>query len=236
LHHVLRPGACPRPLTGSLAQSEDIAQETFLAAWRQLGLLRQPELFRSWICGIARNHCRRALKARRTHSPARRAPGALETELPSTEPSPFDRLVSRDEERSLWCALNKLQVDCRLTIVPFYREEQSIEKLAQALEVSNDAIKQRLSRGRRMLQEQMAASESILSRTKPGKVLTSAIMLALSFAAAGEATAAQPDLRLARPMTWKPILLAATAAVTLSAIGGAVAYMITRPEGRYGRC
>jgi DNA-directed RNA polymerase specialized sigma24 family protein len=28
--------------TGSLASSEDLAQETFLAAWRQLGSLREP--------------------------------------------------------------------------------------------------------------------------------------------------------------------------------------------------
>ncbi|MBL8273539.1 MAG: hypothetical protein JNJ74_07005, partial [Xanthomonadales bacterium] len=41
--------------TGSLSQSEDLAQETFLSAWRQLRGLREPERLAGWLCGIARN-------------------------------------------------------------------------------------------------------------------------------------------------------------------------------------
>src|SRR4249919_1648484 len=41
--------------TGSLSQSEDLAQETFVAAWKQLADLREPEKLRSWLCGIVRN-------------------------------------------------------------------------------------------------------------------------------------------------------------------------------------
>ena len=32
--------------TGQLSQSEDVAQETFVEAWRQLGTLREPEKLR----------------------------------------------------------------------------------------------------------------------------------------------------------------------------------------------
>jgi DNA-directed RNA polymerase specialized sigma24 family protein len=41
--------------TGSLSRSEDLAQETFVTAWRQLRDLREPEKLRSWLCRIARN-------------------------------------------------------------------------------------------------------------------------------------------------------------------------------------
>ena len=41
--------------TGSLNQSEDLAQETFVAAWKQLAGLREPEKLRSWLCQILRN-------------------------------------------------------------------------------------------------------------------------------------------------------------------------------------
>ena len=40
--------------TGSLSLSEDLAQDTFLAAWKQLSELREPARLRSWLCGIAR--------------------------------------------------------------------------------------------------------------------------------------------------------------------------------------
>src|SRR5881392_2679652 len=41
--------------TGSLSQSEDLAQETFVAAWKQLADLREPQKLRSWLFRISRN-------------------------------------------------------------------------------------------------------------------------------------------------------------------------------------
>jgi polyvinyl alcohol dehydrogenase (cytochrome) len=41
--------------TGCLSRSEDLAQETFLTAWKQLGQLQEPAKLRAWLCGIARN-------------------------------------------------------------------------------------------------------------------------------------------------------------------------------------
>src|SRR3954453_22011913 len=48
--------------TGNLTLSEDLAQETFVAAWKQLPHLREPQKLRPWLCGIARNLTFDALK------------------------------------------------------------------------------------------------------------------------------------------------------------------------------
>src|SRR5207237_115562 len=48
--------------TGSFSQSEDLAQETFVAAWKQLAHLREPEKLRSWLCRISRNLTSDALR------------------------------------------------------------------------------------------------------------------------------------------------------------------------------
>src|ERR1039458_402426 len=40
--------------TGSLSQSEDLAQESFIAAWKNRADLREPEKLRSWLCRISR--------------------------------------------------------------------------------------------------------------------------------------------------------------------------------------
>ena len=50
--------------TGSLSQSEDLAQETFVTAWKQLADLREPEKLRSWLCRISRNITYDALRER----------------------------------------------------------------------------------------------------------------------------------------------------------------------------
>src|SRR5258706_15459726 len=70
--------------TGSLSQSEDLAQETFVAAWKQLSALREPEKLRPWLCGIARNLIYGALR-RQGREPAH---GAGPLELADDAPSP----------------------------------------------------------------------------------------------------------------------------------------------------
>ncbi len=40
--------------TGNVSQSEDLAQETFVSAWKQLADLREPARLRPWLCSITR--------------------------------------------------------------------------------------------------------------------------------------------------------------------------------------
>ena len=47
---------------GNLARSEDLAQETFIAAWQNLGELREPSSLRAWLCGIVRNLAANAVR------------------------------------------------------------------------------------------------------------------------------------------------------------------------------
>ena len=45
---------------GERTRSEDIAQETFITAWKRLGDLRNVRKFRPWLCSIARSMARLA--------------------------------------------------------------------------------------------------------------------------------------------------------------------------------
>src|SRR5258705_11076108 len=76
--------------TGSLGQSEDLAQETFITAWRHLGHLRERHKLRSWLCGIARNRINNFLR-REGREPVREAAPLEEvSESHSPEPLPPD--------------------------------------------------------------------------------------------------------------------------------------------------
>src|SRR5438045_7872746 len=88
--------------TGSLNQSEDLAQETFVAAWKQLAELREPEKLRSWLCRISRNLTYDTLR-RQGREPVHKA-GPLEDaqETCAPEPLPSDHTISREEEAILW--------------------------------------------------------------------------------------------------------------------------------------
>ncbi len=166
--------------TGSLSLSEDLAQETFLTAWKQLAELREPHKLRAWLCGIARNLINYSLR-RQGREPSHAAE-PLETvaEPPALEPLPPDQAIGREEEAILWRSLERIPEIYREPLVLFYRKHQSIEAVAQGLELSEDAVKQRLSRGRKLLHEQVLAFvEGALERTNPDRAFTAGVLAAL---------------------------------------------------------
>ena len=166
--------------TGSLGQSEDLAQETFITAWKHLRHLRERHKLRAWLCGIARNRINNNLR-REGREPLRDAE-TLDSaqDSPAPEPLPHDQTISNEEQAILWRSLERIPEIYREPLVLFYREHQSVEKVAAALELTEDAVKQRLSRGRKLLHEQVLAFvEGALARTNPGKVFTITVLASL---------------------------------------------------------
>ena len=166
--------------TGSISQSEDLAQETFVTAWKQLGHLREPGKLRSWICGIARNLIHNSLRSQ-GREPSHGAE-SLDTisDSQSPEPLPVEHTINREEEAILWRSLEQIPENYREPLVLFYREHQSIERVAENLELTQDAVKQRLSRGRKLLHEHVIAFvERSLEHTAPGQAFTVGVLAAL---------------------------------------------------------
>ncbi|EDY21337.1 RNA polymerase, sigma-24 subunit, ECF subfamily [Chthoniobacter flavus Ellin428] len=164
--------------TGSLSRSEDLAQEVFFVAWKELRQLREPEKLRPWLCGIAR---RLSANTRRREG---REPACAAEELQDEHhvptPGPADQAISREEEAILWRSLERIPETYREPLILFYREEQSVEQVAAALELTEDAAKQRLSRGRKLLQEQVARFvEGALRMSTPGRAFTLGVIAAL---------------------------------------------------------
>ena len=169
--------------TGSLSQSEDSAQETFLAAWTHLAELREPTKLRAWLCGITRNLINQSLReqGREPSNGAERLDGIPEPR--SAEPLPVERAISHEEAEILWRSLERIPETYRLPLVLFYREHQSIGAVAQHLELTEEAVRQRLSRGRKLLQQEVLGFvESALEKTSPGKAFTVAVVAALPIA------------------------------------------------------
>jgi RNA polymerase sigma factor (sigma-70 family) len=175
---------------GNLGLSEDVAQETFITAWKHLRLLREPEKLRAWLCGIVRNRIRKSLE-REGREPVHDAePLESVDDAPAREALPSDQAIGREEEAILWRSLGRIPALYREPLILFYREHQSIEHVAVELELSEDAVKQRLSRGRKLLHEEVEAFvESALRRTAPGPAFSGAVLSSLPFAALPAATA-----------------------------------------------
>lgn len=166
--------------TGSLSRSEDLAQDTFVAAWKKLPELRDTWKLRAWLCGIARNLISNAQR-RASRDPAHIAePFAATNEAVAPDKSPSEQAVSREEEAIMWRALGKIPETYREPLVLYYREHRSVERVARDLELSEDATRQRLSRGRALLHEQVIALvEGTLERSNPGSAFAGVVLSAL---------------------------------------------------------
>src|SRR5438034_1377127 len=84
--------------TGSLSQSEDLAQETLVTAWKQLADLREPKKLRSWLCRISRNLTYDALRGEGREPTHQAEPPEEIQESPAPEPLPSDYTISREDE------------------------------------------------------------------------------------------------------------------------------------------
>lgn len=172
---ALALGAC-----GDLHRSEDLAQEAFVTAWRQLGDLREPGKFKAWICGIVRKVASSSMR-KDQRTPTAQADEECGEETVADTETPAQQLIDSEERAILLRQLQELPSVYREPMVLFYRENESIASVAEALGISEDAVKQRLSRGREMLSERVERSlGTVLRTTAPNAAFTLAVMGALA--------------------------------------------------------
>lgn len=163
--------------TGDRALSEDVAQDTFLAAWRQLDQLREVERLRSWLCGIARNLAR---KTRRRWSREALVEPSSEPVAESRDADPFARVSESESEHLVREALHRVPESYREVLVLYYREQRSVREAAEALGISEAAALQRLSRGRQYLADGVTELvERSLRGSLPRKSLVAGVLAAL---------------------------------------------------------
>ena len=173
---------------GDFARSEDAGQEAFLEAWQKISSLADPAKFAPWICTIVR---RRAIDLIRKQKPS-----VSLTALDSPSQSNTDSsapVIAAEEKAIVWQTVDGLPQTYRETLVLFYRGEQSVREVAQALGENEATIRQRLKRGRDLLRSEISETvERTLKGTVPSPAFVLAVMGAIpgSLKTASAATAA----------------------------------------------
>ncbi len=155
-----------------------MAQESFWQAYRNRSQLRELDRLPGWLCGIARNLAHQSLKGHRP-STISWEEGSHDTTAPNDDPV-LDS-ISKEESQLVWSALEDIPEKYREALVLFYRQGQSVQEMAEALDISLDAAKQRLSRGRDMMRSQLAITvEGVLQRSRPSTVFTAKVMAGIA--------------------------------------------------------
>ncbi len=151
-------------MTGNEADAEDVVQESFLRAWRQLGGFDERASFGSWMYRIAANcalDLMRARKRRAELAPASgdEAPDAA-AELRSYDPGP-DRLALSGEIRGrLEAAMSRLSEVERSAFVLRHFEGMRLEEVGRALDCQPGAAKHSIFRAVRKLRRALEPAVS----------------------------------------------------------------------------
>ncbi len=143
-----------RAMTAADADADDLAQESFVRAWRSLGAFRFDSTFRTWLHGIAinviRTHRGRLSRLRRLFGgPARdRETAADPLDEIAVEDGIEAPLAMRD---TIDRALASLPIELREAVV--LRDVQGLDyrEIAEALGVPLGTVESRIFRGRQRL-------------------------------------------------------------------------------------
>jgi RNA polymerase sigma-70 factor (ECF subfamily) len=140
---------------------EDLAQETFLRAYRNIADfdVEKGASFSSWLITIARNLAinEKAKKKRRREHPISSIKGTQDL----FEESPQGILEKRSLYSKVQNAINRLPEKFHAAVVLSYFEELSIEEIAQIEECPVGTVKSRVFRGKQMLR-QILEKEKVL--------------------------------------------------------------------------
>jgi RNA polymerase sigma factor (sigma-70 family) len=131
-----------RRACGDWAAADDLAQETFLAAWPRIGRLKTGASVRAWLCGIA---YRKHLTSRRSAARSRTRDAAYEAE----RIAPAAGLL--DDRLTLETATADLPPDQRACVALCLAADFSHAEAAEALELPLGTVKSHVTRGRARL-------------------------------------------------------------------------------------
>lgn len=185
--------------------SEDIAQAVFINCWQNLGSLKNAESFLPWVRQTSRHL---ALNYLRDNKVGRRADSdeaeRAFTEFCNQENSAELELNRQQSKIIVQQLIDELPAASREVVLLYYREQQSSAHVANLLGISEQAVRQKLSRARaRLKQDLLSRFGQVILSTVPTVSFSSVVLasVATSPKAAAAVSATQPTSALAK-LSW----------------------------------
>ena len=189
--------------------AEEITQDTFLKAYQELGTLKKPQRFASWLYVIATNRCSTWLRKKHLRRQLLEGMDSAQPEKVTysehvvVENEQITIETQRDVVKKL---LAKLEESERTVMTLHYFGEMSCTEIGAFLGVSANTIKSRLRRAQQRLQKEESMIREALDNFKITPNLTETIMREISLI--------KPDAQ----SVGKPLVPWAVAASTLAVV------------------
>lgn len=144
-------------VVGTRAIAEEVAQESFLIAFKELPQLADISRFAGWLCAIARHRARR-VAAREGRCEAQE-PSALDLIIRASSPAlsvhPEEEVARRAEHNEIGQALNSLPPEHQIVLRLRYYEDWKVAQIATFLSLPITTVKWRLHQGRELMRRRL---------------------------------------------------------------------------------
>ena len=156
-------------MTGNEQDAEDIVQESFLRAYKQLAKFDDRASFGTWLYRIATNCSLDLVRARKRRSEqlapvdAEGETGDIVQAIPATDPTPERAALSGEVAGHVTAAMNQLSATERTAFVLRHFEGMRIEEVSRILDCQPGAAKHSVFRA---VQKLRRALEPVVSTAK----------------------------------------------------------------------
>lgn len=133
---------------------EDVMQEAYIKAYRQLGGFERRSTFKTWLTRILINEC---LMKKRTQGRTKVVPDQHVPILAEDKNTPEKMVMNKELKQVLESAIARLPEKYRLVFLLREVELMSVAETTNALDISEGNVKARLSRAKEMLRNNIMA-------------------------------------------------------------------------------
>jgi len=123
--------------------AEDLVQDVFLQAFRQLPRLRDPRAFGGWLAAIARNRARDHFRR------------SIQTEEMVREPAAKGSVAAQTEAAAALAAIRELPEAYRETLILRLVEGMTGPEIAERTRMAHGSVRVNLHRGMKLLRERL---------------------------------------------------------------------------------
>src|SRR3989344_3360953 len=145
---------------GNRYEAEDLAQETFIKAYKKFDTLKEPEKLKSWVYSIARNTVIDFF--RKNKNKAFALDSAILENIPETTAVDYqERVANMEVSKELEHCIDQLVKEDRAIIKLLYYEGFSYKEIGELLHINQNTLKSRLHRARKILLASIQASPAL---------------------------------------------------------------------------
>jgi len=145
---------CCRTLGLRENEAEDVASETFLAAYKKISRYRSQAELSTWLWSIA---YRQAVNYLRKNRRRGELLGEADARLANNkQQGPVAALQGKEKEKIVWEAVKQLPRLWAMAVILYYRQEKSVKDIAKIMRTKQNTVKTYLFRARKRLQELLA--------------------------------------------------------------------------------